>query len=413
MFADMQIKIDTFTKTNKGFYSLSINPAVPLTRDQYFDYIGRAETSLGLVGHDRVVVFHIKESKRGELREHCHVVCSRADVQNARATSIAWDKYKLMAISREFARDYDLPLPKGYETGCAQAAQLSLYEKMQEQNNGLSREERKELIIDLWRTSDYAKAFVAALEDSGYILATGKRHYVLVDTFGNMNSLPKMIGDPSINTKQVHAFLEKDFPIEDLCSVDHARDMADQHNAERKRLALSERLAEQREIMKRTKKERADKLQDAIDAKRSEFQLEADPLQERHNDALYVKKLNNAQAKLEIDFRRAAHQPTGLAAFLSKVSGMDIMRRKLHEYQDRKRAALQDQRRQELEFGRHVEKLEQQREHEVQMIALRRQEHDQKNIFEREARSIEMAHQRDIRAHYSEGYEHMRPFSFL
>ena len=159
--------------------------------------------------------------------------------------------------------------------------------------------------------------------------------------------------------------------------------------------------------MTRSQNERAEILQTKIEAKRESLHKETARLQESQNDDLYAQKLNNAQTKLEVDFRRAAHQPIGLAAFLSKVSGMDIMRRKLHEYQDRQRDALKEQKRQEIEFEHSAQKLEQQRGHEMQMMELRRQERNQKNIFEREARSVEMAQQREKRAYYSGGYEHM------
>ena len=91
---------------------MSINPDQRqgrLTRDQYDDYIARVEESLGLAGQPRAVVYHIKEE-----REHCHVVWSRIDIQDYKAIQIAFDKQKLMMVTREFARDHDLQLPDGY-----------------------------------------------------------------------------------------------------------------------------------------------------------------------------------------------------------------------------------------------------------------------------------------------------------
>ena len=46
------------------------------------------------------------------------------------------------------------------------------------------------------------------------MLATGKRPYVLVDLYGEMNALPKLIDDKQVRTKDIRAFLERDFPAE-------------------------------------------------------------------------------------------------------------------------------------------------------------------------------------------------------
>ena len=93
---------------------------------------------------------------------------------------------------------------------------LSLYEKHQQDATGLTKEERIRQVTDAWRRSDSARAFVRALEELGYVLATGKRPYVLVDLYGEMNALPKLIDDRAVRTKDIRAFLERDFPAESL-----------------------------------------------------------------------------------------------------------------------------------------------------------------------------------------------------
>jgi relaxase-like protein len=74
-----------------------------LTKEQYLDYIDRAEQRLGLAGQPRAVVFHIKKDKNGVSREHCHVVWSRFDAERGKAVHIAFDHDKLMMVTREFA----------------------------------------------------------------------------------------------------------------------------------------------------------------------------------------------------------------------------------------------------------------------------------------------------------------------
>lgn len=406
-FSEADAKINALTNMDKGYYSLALNPWVPWTREMYFEYRDRAEIELGLVGHDRFTVFHIKQGKDGNLREHCHVVWNRTDVQNMRRVDIKFDRLKLMSLTREFAHEKGLQLPKGYYKIDDNHEQTSLYEKVKENQTGISKEQHKSVVTDLWRTSDSPKAFIAALEDRGYMLATGRRPYLLVDTFGKMHALPRLIDDKQVRTADVEAYLKKDFPPESLSTVEEARAVAVQHEESRKRIEFSQRLAEQKEILERDQEMRRESLQDEITAKQAYHHREAGKLSNIHGDKHYAHKLNSAKADMEINFRRAANAPTGLAGFLSRITGMDVIRSKLHAHQDRKREAAQEQVRFEIEEKNRIERLGQRHEHQLEMIEMRRQENEQKKNFEREQRSIVMAQEREKVAYYSKGHEHM------
>ena len=72
-FAEWETEASAMTKCQKYLYSLSVNPDPsqgPMPREVYDDYLNRVEQALGLVGQPRAVVFHIKEDRNGELREH-------------------------------------------------------------------------------------------------------------------------------------------------------------------------------------------------------------------------------------------------------------------------------------------------------------------------------------------------------
>ena len=112
-FTEWELQADGLTRCEKYLYRLSINPdprQEALTREQYEDYIDRAETSLGLDGQPRAIVLHEKHG-----REHCHVVWSRIDADIGKAVQISFDKQKLMDVTREFAWDHGLTLPDGYQ----------------------------------------------------------------------------------------------------------------------------------------------------------------------------------------------------------------------------------------------------------------------------------------------------------
>jgi len=419
-FSEWEAQAHAMTKAQKYLYSLSVNPDPAqgrLSRDQYMDYIARAEECLGLAGQPRAVVFHIKEQRDGNLREHCHVIWSRTDIQDLKAIPIAFDRHKLMMVAREFARDHGLSLPDGYETGRAKADQLSLYDKAQLDQTGLSKEERMELITDLWRHSDSAKAFVGALEDHGYILATGKRPYVLVDIYGHTNALPRMISDQSVRTRDIVAFLEKDFPTQPtpsgtdgpdpIPSVEEAKELAAKHRAERERLRKSEQQAEQLEILQRSQDERREKLE----RQHAEMQQR----QEEERRTLDLDNAARAQAMtaehagqdFEIQFRRASSAPTGLAAFLAKVSGVAYVRRQLHQREDRRRLERQLEERRLLDQQNEDKRREMERLQQLARIEQRRKQHALELTFVRERRSVETAQQRQQATELRRGHDHM------
>ena len=200
------------------------------------EYIQRVEQTLGLSSQPRAVVFHEKYG-----RHHCHIVWSRIGAGQEKAVHIAFDKEKLMTVTREFARDHAIQLPQGYfkDDKRDQTHQITLYEQEQERSTGISLEERKEQITSAWRESDSAQAVVAALAARGYMLATGSRPYVLVDLYGEMNTLPKLIDDKTVRTKDVRAFLENDYPPESLPSVDEAKRLVTDYMVNRLRFRLT------------------------------------------------------------------------------------------------------------------------------------------------------------------------------
>lgn len=145
-FAEMDVKINTLTQMKKGYYSLSINPDTrqgDWPREWYNEFRDMVETDFELIGHDRITVFHIKEGADGLLREHCHVVWNRTDVQNSRDVDIKFDRLKLMALTREFAHERGIRLPPGYYNIEQNHEQTSLYEKVKERETGISKAQHK------------------------------------------------------------------------------------------------------------------------------------------------------------------------------------------------------------------------------------------------------------------------------
>ena len=211
------------TRCKEPLYSLSINPSARLSREQYLAAVDRIEKGLGLTGQPRAIVFHVKNG-----REHCHVVWSRIDMVNGKAVSLSHDRMKLRALARDLAREYGLKLPEGLEKDLkaqrgieAKDRRHDRTERLQAAESGITPEERRAAITDMWRRSDGADAFRAALSQKGYVLASGdRRSYVVVDRYGHVHSLARQI--EGARTRDVKAKMAA-LPPDKLPGVEEAR----------------------------------------------------------------------------------------------------------------------------------------------------------------------------------------------
>lgn len=405
-FAEWEAQAHALTQCQKYLYSMAISPDQKqgqLTREQYYDYIERAEDSLGLTGQPRAVVFHIKYG-----REHCHVVWSRIDAFNEKAVHLAFDKDKLMRVTRGFARDHGLSLPDGYkrhEQGGRdmKIGQQSIYDMAKQRQSGLSRQDHIDTVTDAWRASDSPKAFVSALADKGYLLATGKRPYVLVDYYGGMHALPKLIDDKSVRTKDLVSYLGAEYAPETLPHVDEAKRLIAGH---RKQVEAGLKLDEKRdalEALERSQQKRRAAAQQEHETLRQALKTQAGKLAEMQaNDRAVLRQryLDEARA---IRRDRYEKRPRGLADFLGKVSGVNLVRAKLHKHQDRQRLRRYQEQRTALKAQHQRETDILTREHEVRMMDANRNLRALDQIERKERQSVEETLLREARVHQRGG----------
>lgn len=209
------------TRCRQPLYSLSISPASPLSRAQYFSAIDHIEAKLGLTGQPRAVIFHVKDG-----REHCHVVWSRIDLDNMRAIAMNHDRMKLRTCARELAHAYGLSLPPGLAEDRGDARfektrDVTFAEKAMAEASGITPEQRRSAITALFRSSDSGEAFRTGLERAGYVLAQGERRaYVVVDRAGHVHALARQID--GAKTRDVKARLAL-LPPETLPTVEAAQ----------------------------------------------------------------------------------------------------------------------------------------------------------------------------------------------
>lgn len=409
-FAEWEAVAHGLTRCRNYLYSLSVNPDLAqgrLTREQYLDYVNRVEERLGLTGQPRAVIFHEKHG-----RQHCHVVWSRIDAEKGTARHLAFDHEKLMMVTREFARDHGLRLPDGYfrDRGDKQkGGQQSLYERAQEAATGVSKEERMAHVTQAWQASDSPKAFVRALEELGYVLATGKRPYVLVDVYGEVNSLPKLIDDKTVRTKDIRAFLESEFPPESLPSVEEAQALIAQHRQAIEDFNKAKAKPDELDKLKAAQAQRrAGAEKDAADLKalqgRERKELLARQRQER--SALRAAFLADMKQRWA---QRARNRPRGLAAFLGRITGVALITKKLHRYRDHKRfeAFLADKER--LKSAQRQERITLKSRQELQAADTNRKLRALDQIEQRERRSLVTAMLKEQRTRERRRHDHQMP----
>lgn len=373
--AEWDFQRAALTKCRKGFYCVSVNPdekQPDLSRDQIYEYFERLEQRLGLEDQPRALVRHVKNG-----REHWHAVYSRTDAENRRAVHMPFDHLKIKTLTIEFARDHDLELPDGFFQS-SDYKSFEVADRAAQLETGMSHAEHVEAVTQAWQISDSPTAFVHALEESGYLLATGNRPYVLVDVYGTPRALPRMIDDSKVRTKDIEKFLGARYPTDDLPSVEQAQAMVADLADTRRTLAAEQAQSELDHLAAKQKTHpRRTALEFRMKAQGDRHQIERDDLAARQQT-----KRENQQAAFEareefIRVERERRKPRGLAHFLGQITGINYARAKLHERDDRKR---------QQEFEEKVLRLE--RAQTVQREELKQRQILEKRPLERELRSV-------------------------
>lgn len=415
-FAEWEAIAKALTRARQYLCSLSINPDElqgRLTRAQYLDYIERAEERLGLTGQPRAIIFHVKQGDDGRARQHCHVIWSRTDVENKRAIPLSFFKEKMMMVTREFARDHGLTLPQGYyhheDALRRRNRQLTAYDCIKQKETGISHEERMAAVTSAWRQCDNAKAFVAALEDHGYVLARGgnSTRIVLVDFYGHVTALTRLIDDPNVRARQVRDFLGADFAPDTLPSVEQAQ----AHAAERRGLIEAFEAA-------RLEGDQAEQLARQQTARRKEVEAQATHLRRRqHEERVQLAaaqkserrrlKLAYLAAQRRIRIQRARRRPRGLAAFLGRVSGVALVVRKVRRYRDRKRYSAYVVWREGLRRQQRAAQQELAARHDLQTADIQRRLRALDQVEQRERDSAQQTARRERRQRINARHAHM------
>lgn len=176
-------------------YQANINPrdGERLTEPQWKEAVDTLENHLGLHGHQRVVVEHEKAG-----RVHRHVVWNRVDVETLHIKDIGGNYYTHERVARTLEVKFDLQRTASLHSekrpeGRPDRAE-ELWQHRAAERSGIDPKQVTSELTDLWRKTDSGKAFAAALEERGYILAQGdRRNFCIVDQAGDAHSLSRRI----------------------------------------------------------------------------------------------------------------------------------------------------------------------------------------------------------------------------
>jgi len=180
------------TNAQKPYYIVSMNPREDerLTPEQWETAVDILEHNLKLDGHAR---FQVEHEKQG--RTHRHIVWSRVDVDSMTVvpTTGNYEAHDKTRFELEQAFNHE-PTPQTPEPSQRRSREFADWETWRGATTGIDPKEMKAEITQLWQHSDGGKAFQAAIEEKGYLLASGnRRDFVLIDPQGDIHSLGRRI----------------------------------------------------------------------------------------------------------------------------------------------------------------------------------------------------------------------------
>ena len=192
--AFLDVEIQAYgTRCQKPFFHgyVRLAPGEELDREKWQHVADRIEKRLGFEGQPRAVAFH----HLADGSTHMHVVWSRIDAEQMRAIDPGMFKNHLKEISRALEKQLGLQQVPNERaaTDKTRAPGREEFEESRRLNTDLKA--IRNIIHDGLQQSDSGKAFNAALEANGLMLANGDRRdcFVVIDAAGGQHALNKRL----------------------------------------------------------------------------------------------------------------------------------------------------------------------------------------------------------------------------
>lgn len=283
----------------KFLYHASINPAKGerLTVQQWENAVDLLEKNLGLEGHQRATVKHVKDG-----RAHYHIVWDRVDLDTLTAVRMSHNYRAHELTARELEREFGLERVQGAHVerdGPRPERQPKQWEVDRGRRSGIDPRKVKEEVSELWAWAENGADFARALEARGYILAQGdRRDFVIIDSNGDPHSIARRAGAKAAEVREKLADIDK----EALPTVEQAKELQQERQEEKaaasleKSYELGADMVSQQQAATRHHEQRQKALEEAEAAK----QREAEEAKRREAETLKA-----LQAKAQKDREEA------------------------------------------------------------------------------------------------------------
>lgn len=222
-------------------YHASINPpeGEHLTPEQWDFAVDLLAKNLGLEGHQRAVVEHVKDG-----RAHYHVVFNRVNPETLKAVRMSHSYRKHEQTSRELERELNLDhVPNSFDrdNNGSGGQQEKAYSQKDFDQARRTKVDPRMVAADLsaaWQESENGADFIKRAEERGYVIAQGdKRDFVAIDKGGGIHSVARRT---KTKTADVRAKME-DIDLAQLPNVEAARDQQQHRVKEEQELKVKER----------------------------------------------------------------------------------------------------------------------------------------------------------------------------
>lgn len=184
------------SRATRGLYHASIsldrNEAPEMGTDRWLEAVDELEQRLGMIGHQRAVVRHVKKD-----REHVHIVWCRVHPASLKLARDSQNYRKHEETSRALEARWGLRPVIGVHTrtrGTPRPVAVGTHDDWQAQERtGIPVNGVADAFTDAWRSTTTGKQFATAIEREGFKLARGRRGIVAVDGAGTPHSLSRRL----------------------------------------------------------------------------------------------------------------------------------------------------------------------------------------------------------------------------
>src|SRR5271165_971416 len=230
-FERLQQLADNRTKSPLPFFHTQTRnaPGEHLTDAQWSQVADREEKRLGFTGQPRIVSFHIDPAS-GE--KHLHVGWFRIDLETMQAIDPGLYKNHLKQLCRKLEKEFCLQEVSNTRKPDDRARAASWKEQEEARRLGIDDRAIRNTILDCLEHADGGKAFRAALDERGLMLANGDKRdcFVVIDQAGGHHPLNKRLtGHTLAETRERFADLDR----AQLPSVEEAKEIQRTRTAER------------------------------------------------------------------------------------------------------------------------------------------------------------------------------------